>query len=374
MLKSVLVIALSFYSSIQCVSYKSEKHLKHKSSGLTLHHESLYDSSYMYEYRMMIKSLFGPAKINILNEEMIRKTGESRTASKTTIKYRARIPRCSTLGLETMHTVKVLQDEESNYVMLKEDTSTGKLYVEKSTRSESSFEAEMEFFKHLNPASEYFPQLVCHMATPGRRERHSLVTEFIRGRDSHLLAAEADENQLKSMVRQLFDSVVQLHEMGYIHADIKPGNVLVTDDFKVKLIDFGMAARVGEAKKYRGSPYTRAPELHNKCPGEVDVAIDWWAFGATVSIWYFYHYKRQFHNHKTAIRAREAVDYFQIASSYDFTPMKYGGGGFRAGIFPSSFDATVRQFLALFLTIDPELRTFDTHRLHEIVRNHQYFN
>ena len=277
-----------------------------------------------------------------------------------------------------MPTIKVLQDEESNYVMLKENKKSGKFYVEKSTRSISSFEAELEFFSKYDANNRYFPKMACYMRTPGREERFSVVTEFIRGQDSHILASRADKNQLKSMVKQLFEAVVDMHKMGYIHADIKPGNVMVTDDFKVKLIDFGMSVRLGHAKKYRGSPYTRAPELHDMCWGEVDVGIDWWAFGSTVAIWYYYHYNNSNLKHQNngddTLTANLAKDYFQIHSSYDFTPFKWNGHGFRAGIFPSSFEPEIRSFLALFLTIDPELRTFDAVRLQDIIRNHSFFH
>lgn len=324
----------------------------------------------MRDYKRMIGSLVSPFEID---KKMIRHRSERSTASQFYGKFRNETPECSARFKKNLRTVKVLQDEESNYVMLKEDRSSGKMYVEKSTRSWSSFEAEIEFFSRMDRSNQLFPVFVCHMRTPGREERFSVVTEFIRGRDSHLLASIATKDQLKSMVRQLFESVVDLHQMGYIHADIKPGNVLVTDDFQVKLIDFGMATRVGHAKKYRGSPYTRAPELHDKCPGEVDLAIDWWAFGSTVAIWYYYHYtnSRYLKSHKVLT---EATDYFQIFSSYDFTPFKYSGKRFHPGFFPASFEDSVRKFLAMFLTIDPELRTFDCERLHEIVRNHEYFH
>lgn len=347
------------------------------SASLTWYSESEYDRGYLREYKKMIKSLIkGP--MNLVDAKMILKRSEHRTAGELYGKYRQSYPECSQIGLKHMKTVKVLQDEESNYVMLKE--KDGKFYVEKSTRSESSFDSELEFFSHLNKANKYFPVLTCYMRTPGREERLSVVTEFIRGRESEILAARATPEQLKSMVKQLFEAVVELHRMGYIHADIKPGNVLVTDDFQVKLIDFGMATRIGHAKKYRGSPYTRAPELHNMCPGPVDVAIDWWAFGATVAIWYYYHFNHAAHKHanlqNAVLTPQVAIKYFEMLSSYDFTPMKWKGGYFTAGIFPPAFaeDEKLQSFLALFLTIDPLLRTFDSERLQNIVRSHEYFN
>ena len=348
-------------------------------ASLTLYSESSYDKNYLREYKKMMKSLLkGSQNVNLIDREMILKRSERRTTSDSYGKYHQIYPECSGIGLKHMKTIKVLQDEESNYVMLKE--KEGKLYVEKSTKSEKSFNSELDFFHHLNRHNKYFPVFACYMRTPGREDRFSVVTEFIRGRDSHILASQADPEQLKSMVKQLFEAIVDLHRMGYIHGDIKPGNVLVTDDFQVKLIDFGMATRVGSAKKYRGSPYTRAPELHDMSPGRVDVAIDWWAFGSTVAIWYYYHYNHGNLKHANiqdvTLTPQVAVRYFKVFSSYDFTPMKWNGATFDGGIFPSFFSSNenLQSFLAIFLTIDPELRTFDSERLQNIIRAHKYFN
>lgn len=366
----LLVIFISFTNG-ESKDRKSNAQSR-KYHGITLYSESKYNFEYLREFKKMIGSLLGSSITGLINNEMIRGRSEESTASTLYGLHRNEIIECSSSLKTHLRTIKVLQDEESNYVMLREDTRSGKQYVEKSTRSQSSFDAEVEFFRRMDKNNKLFPTFTCFMRTAGREERHSVVTEFIRGRDSHILAGQATKDQLKSMVKQLFEAVVDLHRMGYIHADIKPGNVLVTDDYQVKLIDFGMATRVGHGKKYRGSPYTRAPELHDMCPGEVDLGIDWWAFGSTVAIWYYYYYTKSFlKNHQ---KIKDVTSYFEIYSSYDFTPFKYSGSGFRAGTFPSSFEPEVRKFLALFLTIDPELRSFDCERLQNLIRNHEYFS
>jgi eukaryotic-like serine/threonine-protein kinase len=52
-----------------------------------------------------------------------------------------------------------------------------------------------------------------------------------------------------------------MHEAGYVHADIKPKNILVTDKHTVKIIDFGQSCPIGTVKqRIQGTPDYIAPE------------------------------------------------------------------------------------------------------------------
>ena len=43
------------------------------------------------------------------------------------------------------------------------------------------------------------------------------------------------------MARDLAEALSILHSKGFVHADIKPENILVTTNLKLKIIDFGIS-------------------------------------------------------------------------------------------------------------------------------------
>lgn len=65
---------------------------------------------------------------------------------------------------------------------------------------------------------------------------------------------------LLNQARQLASAVAAVHAAGLVHGDIKPGNVMIDDDGRVVLMDFGTAAPHGEARAREGSPAVMSPE------------------------------------------------------------------------------------------------------------------
>jgi serine/threonine protein kinase len=82
---------------------------------------------------------------------------------------------------------------------------------------------------------------------------------------------------------RLADAVAYAHSHHVIHRDLKPGNILLTPDQEVKILDFGIAARLDTGTTAGpavcGTPYYMAPEQIRG--QDTTPATDIYALGAT---------------------------------------------------------------------------------------------
>lgn len=71
-----------------------------------------------------------------------------------------------------------------------------------------------------------------------------LVMELCDGVDLGQLVrsrGRLPESQVRPMLGQLAHALEYVHQRGFVHRDLKPGNVMITRDGEVKLTDFGIA-------------------------------------------------------------------------------------------------------------------------------------
>jgi len=100
-------------------------------------------------------------------------------------------------------------------------------------------------------------------------DRQYIVMEYVEGRDlksviraeGHLPLARAID-----IARQICDGVGAAHRAGVVHCDVKPQNVLITPDGRIKVTDFGIArafsaaAPIGYTESVWGTPHYFSPE------------------------------------------------------------------------------------------------------------------
>ena len=117
---------------------------------------------------------------------------------------------------------------------------------------------------------------------------HAISMEYFASQDlGDLLEREKriDPERVLAMARQICDGLKAAHDSGIVHRDIKPQNVLIGAGDRVKIVDFGLAARsdtnlsrVTKSGILVGTPQYMSPEQIRG--NEIDLRTDLYALGA----------------------------------------------------------------------------------------------
>jgi len=120
------------------------------------------------------------------------------------------------------------------------------------------------------------------------REQFFLTMEYVEGQTLRDLLVELErvpENLCRYIGHEIANGLAAIHDAGVIHRDIKPDNVLITEDYVVKVMDLGVARLVDEAQRlsqtggFSGSLEYAAPESFENNGADVDGRVDLHALG-----------------------------------------------------------------------------------------------
>jgi serine/threonine protein kinase len=121
-----------------------------------------------------------------------------------------------------------------------------------------------------------------------------LVTAYVPGitLDTKIDSGALPEAEVISLGIQLAAGLAAAHEQGVIHGDLKPGNLRLTPDGRLKILDFGLArliepegddtltATLTKSQGVTGTlPYMAPEQLRGQ---KADFRIDIWAAGAVL--------------------------------------------------------------------------------------------
>ncbi len=126
------------------------------------------------------------------------------------------------------------------------------------------------FFHEAQAASSVTHPNIVHIVEYGEDESAKvtyIVMEYIEGKtlvhyiDKH---EDLDYRQKSGIILQVADALSAIHKLDIYHRDIKPGNVIIDEDFNVKITDFGIAkipdSSLTRQSEIMGSPGYMSPE------------------------------------------------------------------------------------------------------------------
>ncbi len=137
-------------------------------------------------------------------------------------------------------------------------------------------------------ASLNHPNVVAVFDLVVENDEHWLVMEYLESRNLSELVRTGgplSADTVAPLLAQAADALAAAHGAGIVHRDVKPSNMLVTSQGRVKLTDFGIARTNQDATLTRtglvtGSPAYMAPEVASG--SAATTASDVWSLGATL--------------------------------------------------------------------------------------------
>ena len=134
------------------------------------------------------------------------------------------------------------------------------------------------------------PNIVKLIDFQERKNGLFLIMEYVEGKQLNDYIRDVTgpmpDEKLVPLFKEILSAIKYAHSKGLIHRDIKPSNILITDEGKVKIIDFGIAKSTDEDKGLTkagdqvGTVSYMSPEQVNA--DKLDILTDIYSLGITL--------------------------------------------------------------------------------------------
>lgn len=151
-----------------------------------------------------------------------------------------------------------------------EQTSLGRIVALKKLKSSLTSNPEMleRFFREAKSAANLQHENIIQVYQMGEVEgEYYIVMEYVEGRDLKNAVKAAGPVPWKIaalIIREIALGLSFAHQRGFIHRDIKPGNIMLSHKGEVKIMDFGIVRRLDsdltQTGAFLGTPSYMSPE------------------------------------------------------------------------------------------------------------------
>ena len=126
-------------------------------------------------------------------------------------------------------------DEEMALKVLKPEIAADKDIIER-------FKNELKFARKIAHRN------VCKMYDLNEEEETPYITmEYVKGEDLKSFIRRKDrlkEEEVIALAKQVCEGLAEAHELGVVHRDLKPQNIMIDEKSNAKIMDFGIARSV----------------------------------------------------------------------------------------------------------------------------------
>jgi len=194
---------------------------------------------------------------------------------------------------DTLEGYKVLSElgrGAASVIFLVQDPKTKQVWALKQVEKHSGAK-DNRFLQQ----AEYEYKVAQHFSHPGIRKIDKCIKKtqrLLTLKELYLVMELVDGITLDRVIPKTFEWAVgvflqiaqalgHMHEKGYVHADMKPNNIIITDKGIAKIIDLGQSCAIGTVKpRIQGTPDYIAPEQVHRRP--ITPKTDVYNLGATM--------------------------------------------------------------------------------------------
>lgn len=205
----------------------------------------------------------------------------------------------------------------------------------------AQFEREVSLIRRLNKSNHPSIIKIIQVLYSKSVDRAYIIFEWA---DCGSLKASIDQKymfsdaELALIFRQILEGLRYVHSQGIAHEDIKPSNLLIFSDGKVKISDFGIGHNFESADTVIGSPAYQAPEVIDDSlpedefldPSKEDV----WSLGVSL-------FEAKFH-----VLPYSGETFYEIANCIRQNQLR----------FPNQISDNLKDVLQKMLAVDPNKR------------------
>jgi predicted Ser/Thr protein kinase len=176
---------------------------------------------------------------------------------------------------------RLLGEGSTAHVYLARDTTLGRAVALKVFKPNALEHGTERFLAEARlTASLDHPHVVRVLQSGTTGDSPFLALEYVEGTSlgEALGQGPIDLTRSLDIAIGIMEGLVCLHERGLVHGDLKPDNVLVPVDGRVRLADFGLTTAIGQRGGGLGSGAWLSPQRW-RGDHSLDAADDVWAFG-----------------------------------------------------------------------------------------------
>jgi len=228
---------------------------------------TFYMPEYFKDYEMMRDK-----ETEWVSDDLIKETIES-------------IPTVSLKSMKKQYKKHCISGEGGfGFVICAKDMDTKELVAIKQLKHEKDKDKMFNWYEVALLKNFNHPNIVIYHKSVNVSDELWIIMEYLHGGTLSEATRVHDfsERHTAYITREILRGIHYLHELNFVHRDLKSGNVMLDINGAVKLIDFGLCAsfKEGPRKRMLGSPFWISPEMIKQ--EEHSYPTDIWSLGVLV--------------------------------------------------------------------------------------------